>query len=226
MSASTDLLALERPLIARGEVIVGIDEVGRGALAGPMTVGAVVLTGITTPPKGLTDSKLLSPAKRDSLVAPLEAWAADWSLGHVSAAEIDAWGLRLALAVAAGRALAGLSIVPSLALIDGSFNLLRAPEDVRFGAVAPPRLAYQDLAVTTVVKGDRTCASIAAASVLAKVCRDELMVALADEFQPYGWRQNKGYGAPEHLDAIRRWGPTVQHRHSWRLPVHEAAQNA
>ena len=174
--------------------MVGIDEVGRGALAGPMTVGVVVLNCVASPPPGLTDSKLLTPAKRRALVEPLEAWAADWSLGHVSAAEIDAWGLRLALAVAAGRALEGLSIVPTIALIDGSFNLLRAPHDVRLGAEAPPVLSFQELAVTTVVKGDRACASIAAASVLAKVCRDELMVALADEFDPYGWRQNKGYG--------------------------------
>jgi len=206
--------------------VVGIDEVGRGALAGPMTVGAVVLRSAATPPPGLTDSKLLSPARRRALVAPLEAWADDWSLGHVSAVEIDAWGLRLALAVAASRALEGLSTTPTIALIDGSFNLLRAPRDVRLGAEVVPALSYQDLAVTTVVKGDRACASIAAASVLAKVCRDELMVGLSDEFAPYGWRQNKGYGAPEHLDAIRRWGPTVHHRHSWRLPVHEVAQNA
>ena len=206
--------------------MVGVDEVGRGALAGPMTVGVVVVNCVASPPPGLTDSKLLTPAKRRALVAPLEAWAADWSLGHVSAAEIDAWGLRLALAVAAGRALEGLSIVPTIALIDGSFNLLRAPQDVRLGAEAPPVLSFQELAVTTVVKGDRACASIAAASVLAKVCRDELMVALADELDPYGWRQNKGYGAPEHLDAIRRWGPTVQHRHSWRLPAHEGTKNA
>src|ERR1019366_9151249 len=125
-----DLLAFERVLLDRGEVVVGIDEVGRGALAGPMTVGAVVVRSDEPPPEGLDDSKLLSPARRASLVAPLHQWAAEWSLGSVSAAEIDDWGLRLALAVAATRALNGLESAPTHALIDGSFNLLRSPLNV------------------------------------------------------------------------------------------------
>ncbi len=104
-----DLLAYERALVKRGEVVVGIDEVGRGALAGPLTVGAVVVTHATRPPEGLTDSKLLTPAERESLVAPLESWASDWSLGSASSQEIDRWGLRVALAVAANRAMAGLT---------------------------------------------------------------------------------------------------------------------
>ena len=92
------MLGVERPLLERGEVVVGIDEVGRGALAGPLTVGAVVLTCCDSPPETLNDSKLLSATRREALVEPLEQWAADWSLGSVSASEIDGWGLRLALA--------------------------------------------------------------------------------------------------------------------------------
>jgi ribonuclease HII len=221
-----DLLAFERPLLEGGDVVVGIDEVGRGALAGPMAVGAVVLTGVTPPPEGLDDSKLLSVTRREALVVPLEQWAADWSIGWTSAAEIDAWGLRLALAVAATRAIDVLTVRPTHALVDGSFNLLRAPLDVGFGVAAPPRLAYDTLPVTTVVKGDSACASIAAASVLAKVQRDRSMVALSEGFEDYGWASNKGYGAEVHLEAIRRLGPTTHHRTSWRLPERTSSQVA
>ena len=214
----TDLLVHERSLLECGEVVVGIDEVGRGALAGPMVLGAVVLTGASPPPETLTDSKLLTPRQRESLVEPLVGWAADWSLGSVSAGEIDAWGLRLALAVAATRALDALHVRPSVALIDGSFNLLRAPQDVRFGAEPSPALSYHAMEARTFVKGDQRCASIAAASVLAKVHRDRIMVELGRLFSDYGWSSNKGYGAKVHMDAIRRLGPTTHHRRSWQLP--------
>ena len=213
-----DLLEFERVLLDRGEVVVGIDEVGRGALAGPMTVGAVVMREELAPPKGLNDSKLLSPAQRTSLVDPLSRWAAEWSLGSVSAREIDEWGLRLALAVAATRALNGLTSSPTHALIDGSFNLLRSPLNVRFGASAPPPLRYGSLPVTTIVKGDQRCATIAAAAVLAKVDRDAHMVALDEERDEYQWAKNKGYGTPAHLEAIRRFGRTSSHRLTWHLP--------
>jgi ribonuclease HII len=224
VTTTVDALDVERPLLARGEIVVGIDEVGRGALAGPLTVGAVVLRCCETPPEDLTDSKLLSPARREALVGPLERWAADWSLGSVSAAEIDQWGLRLALAVAATRALDGLSVRPTYALIDGSFNLLRAPVDTAFGESMPPALSYQSLHATTIVKGDQKCASIAAASVLAKVHRDSVMVDLDRTFQAYGWAHNKGYGAAAHLEALRQWGPNVHHRRSWRLPERRAPE--
>ena len=214
----SDLLVHERALLERGEIVVGIDEVGRGALAGPMVLGAVVVTGTSPPPASLNDSKLLTPRQREALVEPLEEWAADWSLGSVSAKEIDAWGLRLALAVAATRALDALRIRPSVALIDGSFNLLRAPQDVLFDAEPAPVLSYHSMAATTLVKGDQRCASIAAASVLAKVHRDRIMVELGRHYVDYGWSSNKGYGAKMHLDAIRRLGQTTHHRHSWQLP--------
>src|SRR5665213_3660599 len=99
----SDLLVHERAWLDRGEIVVGIDEVGRGALAGPMVLGAVVLTGASAPPETLNDSKLLTALQREVLEEPLMEWAADWSLGSVSASEIDAWGLRLALAAAGTR---------------------------------------------------------------------------------------------------------------------------
>ena len=216
--AAVDLLRHERELLARGEVVVGVDEVGRGALAGPLTVGAVVITSLTPPPQRLTDSKLLTSVQREALETPLREWALDWSLGSVSSSEIDEWGLRLALAVAATRALDGLVVRPTFALLDGLFNLLRAPLDVPFGAAPPPKLAYADLAHETVVKGDARCATIAAASVLAKVQRDRVMVELDRQFGAFDWARNKGYGAPGHLAALRRHGPTDQHRTSWKLP--------
>jgi ribonuclease HII len=218
----TDWLVNERVLLDRGETVVGIDEVGRGALAGPMVIGAVVLTGNDPPPESLNDSKLLTPAQREDLVEPIIGWAADWSLGSVSAAEIDAWGLRLALAVAATRALDGLRVRPSVALIDGSFNLLRAPEQISFGVELAPALSYRSMEARTFVKGDRHCASIAAASVLAKVHRDRLMIDLGRDFNDYGWSNNKGYGAKVHMEAIRRIGQSVHHRHSWQLPERSA----
>ncbi len=224
VTLTVDLLDVERPLLARGEVVVGIDEVGRGALAGPLTVGAVVLMSCEAPPPTLTDSKMLSAARREALVEPLAKWAADWSLGSASASEIDQWGLRLALAVAATRALDGLHARPTYALIDGSFNLLRAPLDVPFGAPVQPELSYQSLRATLVVKGDQKCASIAAASVLAKVHRDGVMRDLDGEFAAFGWARNKGYGAATHLEALRRWGPNVHHRKSWRLPEQRATE--
>ncbi|MCU1364265.1 MAG: ribonuclease [Acidimicrobiaceae bacterium] len=214
-----DLLARERALVERGEVVVGIDEVGRGALAGPLTVGAVVLTHATRAPKGLTDSKLLTSREREALVGPLEAWATNWSLGSVSSNEIDRWGLRLALAVAATRAIDGLSVSPTHALLDGPFNLLDAPLRLEDQWNNAPELRYASLSHTTLIKGDRLCASIAAASVLAKVHRDRTMVELADEFPPYGWADNKGYGAPQHRRALFELGPCCYHRVTWKLNV-------
>ncbi|MGC2167684.1 MAG: ribonuclease HII [Acidimicrobiales bacterium] len=209
----------ERRLVRRGEVVVGVDEVGRGALAGPLTVGAVVLTHATRAPKGLTDSKLLTPSEREALIEPLESWATEWSLGSVSSKEIDRWGLRLALAVAATRAIDGLSVAPTHALLDGPFNLLDAPPRLEDQWNNAPELRYASLSHTTLIKGDQLSASIAAASVLAKVHRDRTMVELSEEFPPYGWADNKGYGAPQHRRALFELGPCCHHRVSWNLNV-------
>ncbi len=215
---ATDLLEFERPLVQRGEVVVGLDEVGRGALAGPITVGALVVTRDTPPPPGLNDSKLLTPSQREKLNDPLKAWASDWSLGSASAYEIDSWGLRLALAVAATRALDGLRVRPTYALLDGSFNLLTSPMDVGFGVEPPPPLTYSRLPFAALIKGDRRSAAIAGAAVLAKVSRDQWMRELGEHFPQFQWGANKGYGAAAHLDALRRLGPTCEHRKSWKLP--------
>lgn len=211
-----DFMALERSLLAEGHLVVGLDEVGRGALAGPLTVGAVVLSGDASPPSGLRDSKALSARQREALVEPIERWCAASSLGSVSAEEIDEWGLRFALAVAATRAIAGLPIRPTHALVDGSFNVLDAPPRLDEGA-STPALTYAALAHTTVVRGDARCAAIAAASVLAKVQRDRTMRLLAEEYPVYGWDANKGYGVAAHRAAIEDRGPCGYHRRSWRL---------
>lgn len=218
VAAPDDLLVRERALLAAGHVVVGVDEVGRGALAGPVCVGAVLLERASEPPDGLTDSKRLTPRRRRALVGPLREWASAWGLGSASAEEVDAWGITTALAVAAGRALDGLTPWPTHALVDGPWNLLAVARDVALEAPVPPPSRAERLAVTPVVRGDLHCASIAAAAVLAKVARDDHMGALATEWPDYGWAHNKGYGTPEHLAALRRLGPTPQHRVSWRLP--------
>ncbi len=207
--------------MSAGQLVVGVDEVGRGALAGPLTVGAVVLNCDAAPPPGLGDSKELSARQREKLVAPIEQWCAAWSLGSVSSFEIDRWGLRLALAVAATRALEGLACTPTYALLDGSFNLLSARARLEDEALGVPNLAYADLPHATVVGGDARCASIAAASVLAKVHRDRTMCDLAGEFPDYGWDANKGYGVAAHRRAIEDRGPCAHHRKTWRLTASE-----
>jgi ribonuclease HII len=214
-----DLLEFERELIGRGEVVVGIDEVGRGALAGPMLVGAATVRTCAEPPEGLDDSKRLSHAQRVSLVDPLRSWVLEWSLGVVSVAEIDEWGMRLALAVGATRAIERLRYAPTHALVDGPLNLLSAEREFRGAAVTTcPPFAFECLPVTTIIDGDQKSAAIAAAAVLAKVERDSMMVELDLECSEYGWGRNKGYGVPEHLEAIRRVGVSVHHRVSWNLP--------
>lgn len=213
-----DLLQFERPLVVRGEVVVGVDEVGRGALAGPITVGALVVVSDAPPPRGLNDSKLLTRSQREALVEPLTTWAESWSLGSASASEIDMWGLRVALAVAATRALDGLTLAPSYALLDGPLNILSAPGDMKMGVEPPPELKYRALPAMTLVKGDQRSASIAGAAVLAKVSRDAWMSDLGDSYPDFEWGRNKGYGAGAHLAALRRHGPTPEHRKSWNLP--------
>ncbi len=218
-SDSTDLLGFERVLIERGEVVVGIDEVGRGALAGPLTVGAVVLGDIRTVPEGLNDSKQITPRRRQGLVVPLREWADGWALGEASPEEIDAWGLRTALAVAATRALDRLRVRPTYALLDGDFNLLSAPMALGVADLPVPELRYATMAHESLVRGDARCATIAAASVLAKVDRDAFMVGLDPRLPVYRWESNKGYGSREHLEALAVHGPSEWHRRSWSLPA-------
>ncbi len=211
-------LRVERSFQREGfRLLAGMDEVGRGALAGPVSVGVVLIDeACRTAPTGVRDSKLLTPAARVAMVPKIRRWCVGHAVGHASSVEIDEIGIMAALRLAGIRALARLDAVPDLVILDGNHDWLTAPDEVGLlafadgGAATPP--------VTTMIKADMKCSSVAAASVLAKVERDEMMVAVAADHPAYGWAENKGYAAPEHLDAIRRHGPSPLHRTSWRLP--------
>lgn len=202
-------LEFESELHARGHrYVIGCDEVGRGAIAGPVAVGlAVVDAGIGAHPAGLRDSKMLAEKRREEL-APLAAgWALFTAVGFASPDEVDRIGIIAALALAGKRALAhlhqqGAAVRESVILLDGSHDWLTP-------ALSSP------LAVQTRVKADQDCSSVAAASVVAKVHRDRLMIA-ADAATPgYGWSGNKGYGSAAHYEAIGRLGPSAMHRQTW-----------
>ena len=204
-------LRVERRLLRGGAVLLAsMDEVGRGAPAGPVHVGVVVVDAATPPaPAGVRDSKLLAARARDALAPRVERWAVDSAVGSASADEVDACGVVGALRLAGRRALAELAVVPDLVLLDGSHDWLSGPDPERAGDGVP---------VVTRVRADLTCASVAAASILAKVRRDARMAELDRDHPGYGFAANKGYGTVDHLEALRRLGPTPQHRVSWNLP--------
>ena len=200
-------------------VVIGIDEVGRGALAGPVSVGLVAVTRCDDWPHGLADSKQLTARAREALIAPLSAFGVGRTVGHASAAEIDQLGIIGALRLAGVRGLAALAtegVVADAILLDGTHDWLTTPPADLFSVVTDDA---QTPPVTMVVKGDGLCASIAAASVIAKVERDAIMRAAHVEHPHFGWEGNKGYGAATHLDAIREHGPSDWHRVSWKLPT-------
>ena len=218
-------LRRERALLGAGaRVVVGMDEVGRGALAGPVSVGVVAVDPRTrTCPAGVADSKLLTAAARTALLPALSRWGLGRAVGHASAAEIDAVGIIGALRLAGRRALARLTAVigpVDAVLLDGSHDWLSTPAEASAVALlpggVPPALG---LLVHTLIKADRSCASVAAASVLAKCERDAIMTALAPLHPAYRWAHNKGYGSADHLAALRADGPSPLHRLSWRLPL-------
>lgn len=215
-------LRLEKGLIRSGlPLVCGVDEVGRGALGGPVSVGVVVVdASVRRPLAGVRDSKLLTPAARQELVPRIRRWSVAHAVGHASAHEVDERGLIAALRMAGLRALASLAVAPDVVVLDGSHDWLTPPDQA--GLFDEPLPAMPPRVVTR-VKADLTCASVAAASVLAKVERDGLMVALSTEHPGYGWEINKGYASPEHVRALREIGPCVQHRRSWSLPVNNAA---
>ncbi len=211
-------LRVERQLQRDGHrVLAGMDEVGRGALAGPVTVGVVLIDETCrSAPTGVKDSKLLTPAARVAMVPRIRRWCLTYAVGHASPGEIDEVGIIAALRLAGCRALEAVDVRPDLVILDGNHDWLTAPEDVglfAFAGQAPPTPP-----VTTMVKADLKCSSVAAASVLAKVERDALMVAAAPTHPAYGWEENKGYAAPEHMAALEAVGPSELHRVSWRLP--------
>lgn len=201
-------LRMERALLRDappGGALAAVDEVGRGALAGPVAVGVVVIDGrVAAAPHGVRDSKECDVATRESLAPQVRAWAARSAVGMASAREIDAVGIISALALAAARALNATGVSPDIVLLDGKHDWM--------SRVAPRTR------VVTHVKADATCAAVAAASIIAKVARDAHMVRLAQDHPAYAWERNKGYAAPEHVAALQSLGPSPWHRLSWHLP--------
>jgi ribonuclease HII len=190
--------SVERSLRRTGATLVaGLDEVGRGAWAGPVTVGAAV-TGLRKPPEGLTDSKLLTERRREALAPVLADWVTAYAIGHASPLECDELGMTAALRLAATRALDALPVRPDAIILDGKHDYLGGPWRVR-----------------TVIKGDQSCVCVSAASVLAKVRRDAMMADLGEEHPAYGFAENAGYPSPVHRAALEEFGPTGQHRLSW-----------
>jgi ribonuclease HII len=196
-----------------------MDEVGRGALAGPVSVGVVVVDeACRSAPVGVKDSKLLSHQVRERLVPKIQGWATAYAVGHSSPGEIDRYGIMVALRLAGTRALAGLSVIPDLILLDGNHDWLTDPGRVGLLGLCEEAIEGVPTPVRTMVKADLFCSSVAAASVLAKVERDAMMVALAVKVPGDAWELNKGYSAPEHFAALQSRGPSVHHRRSWHLP--------
>jgi ribonuclease HII len=183
--------------------IAGVDEVGRGPLFGPVVAAAVILP-MGCRLHGLTDSKKLSAKKRTELDAEIRAHAVCWAIAEVDAETIDRINIRQASLLAMRRAVEQLAISPDFLLIDGRDMIDR------------------DCPQRAVIRGDGTSFSIAAASVLAKVYRDRLLVELDGVYPGYGLARHKGYGSPEHIAALERLGPTPLHRRSYR-PVAQSA---
>lgn len=182
----------------------GVDEAGRGPLAGPVVAAAVILDP-DLPIDGLDDSKALSAARREELAAAIRARSHAWALGLASVEEIDRLNILQATLLAMQRAVQGLSVAPQLALVDGN---------------QAPRLACR---VETVVRGDALVPAISAASILAKVERDALMRALDSDFPQYGFAGHKGYPTTAHLAALARHGVSPAHRRSF-APVRAALE--
>lgn len=190
------LATQERALVDGGMLIVaGVDEVGRGALAGPVTAGACVFHRDTMIP-GLDDSKRLTAPVREQLHAIIQRTALAVSVGHAQAGEIDALGIAMAVVLAMRRALDGLGVGVEHVLVDGRLVDLGRP-------------------ATAIIKGDRSVRAIAAASVYAKVSRDRLMAELDSVYPAYGFASNKGYGSCDHIAALTHIGPSPAHRMSF-----------
>lgn len=212
MTVADPTLELETRAFASGaDVVIGCDEVGRGALAGPVFVGAVVMTPGTPRafPAGLRDSKMLSPRRRELLEPAVRRWAAAWALGERRPDQIDRDGIVACLGAAAADAvravLAAMGMPPGRAVVilDGSQDWLG------------PLLADLDVTVVVRPKADRDCVVVAAASVLAKVARDRLLIEGGACWPAYDWARNKGYGSAAHRAAISRDGACPWHRRTW-----------
>ncbi len=176
--------------------VVGIDEVGRGAWAGPLTIGAVVVPRDRRLYK-VRDSKMLTEVEREAMFDRIVDWCLDWSVGHATQDECDELGMSAAQKLATRRALAQLTTPADAALVDGKWDFV------------------ETIPTTTIVKGDQKSLSIAAASILAKVTRDRMLRDLAAKYPMYDLDRNKGYPCPRHRAALQAFGPSVIHRTSW-----------
>lgn len=181
--------------VSSDSIVAGVDEVGRGPLAGDVVAAAVILGD--SPPAGLTDSKALSPRQRDRLAETIRSEAVAWSLGRATVAEIDELNILQASLLAMRRAVEALSVQPSLVLVDGNHL---------------PRWSYEARAV---IKGDLSEPAISAASIVAKVTRDSEMVILDDLYPGYGFAAHKGYPTKAHLAALASLGVSPVHRQSF-----------
>jgi ribonuclease HII len=195
---------IEQELWAAGyDVVVGIDEVGRGAWAGPLMVGAAVL------PRhkrvlGVRDSKMLSERERERLFDRIAEWCTTWAVGAVSQQECDELGMSAAQKLACQRAINGLDVKPDVAVVDGTWDFVS------------PSVAH----VERRVKADRHCLSVAAASMLAKVVRDREMRDHAEHYPAWSFESNKGYPCPVHKAALLGYGPSAIHRRTWVFMDH------
>lgn len=200
-----DWLQYERESAEKGfEIVCGVDEAGRGPLAGPVFAGAVIL------PKGciiagVNDSKKLSEKKRKALYGEITEKALSWGVGFATEQEIDEINILQATFLAMRRAVAKLTTVPQLALVDGN------------------RVPPLDISVQTIIKGDGCCECIAAASILAKVSRDRLMLQLDSLYPEYGFAKHKGYGTVQHRQALQQYGPCPIHRRTFLKKILGAA---
>lgn len=205
-------LTLERRLLREHALLICLDEVGRGALAGPVAVGATIVDAAAARrrvPQGLRDSKLVAERNRPDVAQRAAAWAPASAVGWAESTEIDEVGIIRALGLAASRAILAAcgddyDASRALVVLDGNHDYV--------SAVHPARLA-----VRSIVKADRDCAAVSAASVIAKVARDALMVELSAAYTDYQWDRNKGYASAEHRAAIRTRGLTPHHRASWAI---------
>lgn len=213
---SSRFRAFEEDGYARGfKTIAGVDEVGRGPLAGPVVAAAVILPRGFTHPE-IKDSKLLSPKQRERLAPLIREKAESWGLGVVEVDEIDRINILQASLLAMVKALDALTSTPDCLLIDGNQPIpIRLFHDSRFSSVSS---VYQ----RPIVKGDQLCLSIAAASIVAKVARDGMMVELDKQYPEYGFAAHKGYSCRAHFDALHRFGPSPIHRQSFK-PVRDRA---
>lgn len=234
-------LSLERALLAEGyEFVIGIDEVGRGALAGPVSVGVALfdLRELTDAevPAGIHDSKQLSALSRQTATDRVNGWARATAVGSTTPSELDELGMTMALNLAGRRALSailmtlfGTAVCPqsTMVLLDGKHDWLSAPLTLDCLGIFGPAADLGLPPVRTVIKGDGSVPVIAAASIVAKVDRDEAMIALAQAHPQYGWESNVGYGTMKHRRGIADFGPSIHHRRSFRLQTaHDAKEGS